>query len=61
MTYVAQLLPDEAQAKVLNQAMIDWLRIHTNDEVTPEEDMVAMHSLYAKFTNDWHQHNMRNR
>ncbi len=59
MAYVAQLLPDETQAKVLRQAMIAWLNDHANDGVTPEADLVAMHALYAKFAEDWHKHNER--
>ncbi len=61
MAYVAQLLPDEIQARILRRAMMDWLNTHTDDGVTPESDLVAMHALYAKFADDWHRHNERER
>jgi hypothetical protein len=54
MAYVAQLLPDEAQAKCLREAMIGWLNDHSDDR--PEAEVVAMHALYAKFMEDWHKH-----
>lgn len=57
--YVAQLLPDKTQARVLRRAMLDWLNLHSDDGVTEEADVVAMHALYAKFMDDIHKHNER--
>lgn len=57
--YVAQLLPDETQARVLRKAMVEWLNEHSNDNMTPESEVVAMHALYAKFVEDVHRHNER--
>jgi hypothetical protein len=56
MSYVAQLLPDEAQAKVLREAMVEWLDRHRDDERL--EDISAMHALYAKLSADIHNHNV---
>jgi hypothetical protein len=56
--YVAQLLPDETQARVLRRAMIDWLNAHSDDG-TEESEVIAMHALYAKFMDDVHRHNER--
>jgi hypothetical protein len=57
--YVAQLLPDETQAKVLREAMITWLNEHSDDR--PEAEVVAMHALYAKMADDMHRHYERNK
>ena len=57
MAYVAQLLPDDTQAKCLREAMVSWFNDHTDDK--PEAEVTAMHALYAKFMDDWHKHNLR--
>jgi hypothetical protein len=61
MAYIVQLLPDELQAKVLMEAMLEWLDKHANDEdnETNNNERVAMIALHSKMMNDWHQHNMQ--
>jgi hypothetical protein len=61
MAYVGQLLPDELQAQVLQEAMQEWLDNHGSDDDNDanNDKRVAMMALYSKFMNDWHKHNVQ--